>query len=177
MDVHKANRPLKLNVGAGGRRLTGYVGIDAVPDRPACDIVATADKIPLEDGCAEEILAIHLWEHFYYWQCADVLKEWRRLLQPGGRLVLELPNLIKCCENIISGKFVAGKHPDQLGMWGAYGDPREGDEFMAHRWGWTPETLKGFLSENGFDGITERPTQFHPAGRQYRDMRIEAVKA
>lgn len=177
MEVHQIDKPVKLNIGAGGRRLPGYIGVDAVADRPACDIVATAEKIPLPDGCAEEIMAIHLWEHFYRWQCDDVIKEWKRLLQPGGRLVLELPNLIKCCENIISGRFIAGKHPDQLGMLGCFGDPREADSFMAHRWGWTPESIKTFLKENGFTSIKEKPTQFHPAGRQYRDMRIEAVKA
>lgn len=171
-----APQDLRLNIGCGGRRLDGYLGIDAVSERTAADIVATADNIPLPDGCAQEIIALHLWEHFYRFQCDDVIKEWRRLLKPGGVLILELPNLIKCCQNILSGKTIAGKHPDQIGMWGLYGDPREGDQFMSHRWGWTPESICLFLKSNGFSKVMETPTQWHPVGRLHRDMRIEAIR-
>lgn len=174
MDIREINGPVKLNIGAGGRRLPGYLGVDAVP-RPAADIVAKADKIPLPDGCVEEIIALHLFEHFYRWECDDVIKEWKRLLKPGGRLILELPNLIKCCENLLSGRVEGGKHPDQLSYFGLYGDPRQKDAFMSHRFGWTPETLKQFLSDYGFIKIKEAPTQWHPAGRTHRDMRIECV--
>lgn len=167
---------MKLNIGAGGRRIPGYTGVDAVP-RPAADIVARADSIPLPDGSVEEIFACHLWEHFYRWECDDVIKEWKRLLQPGGRLVLELPNLYKCCQNLISGRMEGGKHPDQLSYFGLYGDTRTSDPYMSHKFGWTPETLTKFLKDNGFIKIREAPTQWHPAGRLHRDMRIEAVKS
>ena len=170
------DQPVKLNIGCGGRRLAGYIGVDAVAERTAADIVARADAIPLPDGSASEIIAIHLFEHFYRFECDAVINEWKRLLMPGGRLILELPNLRKCCENVLSGKFVAGKHPDQLGMWGLFGDPREGDAFMAHRWGWTPQTMREFLQAHGFVKVKEVRPMFHPAGMDLRDMRIEAVK-
>lgn len=171
--VRKGNA-VKLNIGAGNKRLPGYTGVDAVA-RPAADIVAPAWAIPLEDGVADEIMAIHLWEHFYRFDCEKVIAEWRRLLKPNGRLVLELPDLMKACRNVVEG--IKGKHPDQLSMWALYGDPREGDEFMAHRWGWTPDTLREFLQANGFKEIVERPTQFHRTGHFNRDMRIEAERA
>lgn len=164
----------KLNIGCGSRKVPGFTGVDAVAERTAAEIVAKADNIPLPDQSVDEIMAIHLFEHFYRWECDTVIAEWKRLLIPGGVLTLELPNLKKCCENILSGRMEGGKHPDQLGMWGCYGDPRHGDQFMAHRWGWTPETLKAFLTEHGFVKIKEEPTQCHPAGRNHRDMRIVA---
>jgi SAM-dependent methyltransferase len=167
---------MKLNIGCGGRRIPGYTGVDAV-QRPAADIVAPAHAIPLKAGSVHEILAVHLWEHFHPWQCPKVITEWKRLLRPGGVLVLELPDLVKCCQNVISGAMVGGKHPDQLGMWGLYGDPRESDPYMSHRWGWTPKTLEAFLLEHGFTDIEHQPTQWHPAGRDHRDMRITAKKA
>ena len=167
---------MNLNIGCGGRRIEGYTGVDAVP-RPAADIVAPANKIPLPDASVDRIFACHLWEHFYRWECDGVITEWKRLLKPGGHLALELPNLVKCCENVIRGRMVGGKHPDQLSYWGLYGDPRQEDQFMAHRWGWTPQTLTDFLKEHGFTKIVETPTQWHPAGREHRDMRIEARRA
>jgi SAM-dependent methyltransferase len=167
---------MRLNIGCGSRRLPGYTGVDAVT-RSGADIVAPANLIPLPDGCADEILAVHLWEHFYLWECDGVIAEWRRLLKPGGQLVLELPNLRKCCENLLAGRVKPGKSPDQLSYWGLFGDPTTNDPFMAHRWGWTPETLEAFLVMRGFKSIEHKPTQFHPTGRDIRDMRIEALKA
>jgi len=165
---------MRLNIGCGNRRLPGYTGIDAVP-REAADIVAPAHQIPLPDACADEVLAVHVWEHFYLWECDAVLAEWRRLLKPGGLLALEMPDLIKCCRNVLNG--VESRKRDQMGMWGLYGDPTTQDVFMTHRWAWHLGTLAPFLAERGFVGIAEHGTHFHPAGRVNRDFRIEARKA
>lgn len=165
---------MRLNVGAGGRILRGYTGVDIVK-RPGADIIAPADKIPLPDGSCEEVLCIHIFEHLYRWQCDGALKEWHRLLKPGGMLILELPNLIKACQNILNG--VKGKHPDQMGMWSLYGDPRQKDEWMAHRWAWSPVTLSEILTQNGFVDIVETVPEYHLTGRDNRDMRIESRRA
>jgi predicted SAM-dependent methyltransferase len=167
---------MKLNVGCGGRRIAGYTGVDAVAERSAAEIIARADAIPLPDGSVEEIMAIHLIEHVHPWEAPDLLREWFRLLMPGGLLVLELPDLMKFCRNIVEGYTLAGKHPDQAGLWGAYGDPRFRDPFMAHKWGYTFKSLRPVVAEAGFTAITEQPTQWHPVGRDRRDFRLEARK-
>jgi ubiquinone/menaquinone biosynthesis C-methylase UbiE len=171
---------MKLNVGCGKRILDGYVNCDIARDPEAekdPQILCDAKKIPLEDECADELMAIHLFEHFYRWQIEEVLTEWRRLLKPGGRLILELPNLVKCCQNYLDGRARGGKDPDQLARWGLYGDPRTGNPYMNHPWGYSPEELIEILTAAGFKKAVEKQTVFHPAGRQHRDMRIEAVKA
>lgn len=171
---------LRLNVGCGSRTLPGYFNCDIQrnPDAPRDpDLLCDAKAIPLPDGCAAELMAIHVFEHFYRWEVEAVLAEWGRLLRPGGLLVLELPNLVKCCENYLSGRARGGKDPDQLARWGIYGDPRTGDKFMCHPWGYSPEELQSILEANGFAGVKHKQTVFHPAGRQHRDMRIEARKA
>ena len=170
---------MRLNVCCGGRLLDGYVNIDvaSLPDKRAPDIVADARRIPLEDGCADEIMCIHGFEHFYRWEADALATEWRRLLRAGGLLVLELPDLLKCCENIVNNYTAAGKHPDQAGMWGLYGDPRLESPLMCHRWGWTPKTLRSFLEAHGFVDIQSQETQWHPAGRARRDMRMVSRKA
>lgn len=167
---------MKLNIGAGGRRLAGYTGVDVV-ERPGADIVAPAHQIGLADGVAEEVMAIHLVEHLLPWDLKTALSEWHRLLQQGGLLVLEMPDLIKCCKNIIDGRMKGGKHPDQLGMWGLFGDDRYQDPYMLHRWAYTFKTLAPIVESVGFVKIVERPTLFHPAGRDHRDFRLEARKA
>jgi len=166
---------MRLNIGAGNKRIEGYTGVDAVA-RPAADIVANADAIPLPDASVDEIMAIHLLEHVHVWQAPQLLREWHRLLKPGGLLVLELPDLVKCCRNILDGRRTAGKDPDQLTLWGLYGDPRQEDPFMAHRWAYTFKTLEPIVRGIGFTEISEHQTQWHRAGRDLRDFRLEARK-
>lgn len=170
---------MKLNVGCGKRVIDGWMNCDIVRDPEAPrdpEILCDAKKIPLEDECATVLQAIHVFEHFYRWQVPEVLKEWHRLLKPGGHLILELPNLVKACQNYLEGRKKGGKDPDQLARWGIYGDPRTGNPYMCHPWGYSPEELIEILNESGFAGAVELPTQFHPAGRFHRDMRIEAWK-
>lgn len=165
---------MRLNIGAGNKRIPGYTGVDAVA-RPAADIVAPAWAIPLEDGVADEIMAIHLIEHMVPWQAEDAIREWARLLKPGGRLVMEQPDIIKCCQNLIDG--VKGKHPDQMGLWGIFGDARSKDEFMLHRYGYSFESLRAMVKPLGFSEFREAPTQFHRTGKWNRDFRLEARRA
>ena len=170
---------VRLNVCCGRHVLDGWTNIDIAPSpdakRPP-EILADAKAIPLDDCCADELMVIHGFEHFYRWECDQAITEWRRLLKVGGLLVLELPDLLKCCENILTGFTFGGKDPDQSGMWGLFGDPREKNPYMNHRWGWTPKTLRAFLSKHRFTDIVDAVTQWHPAGRIHRDMRIEARK-
>ena len=169
---------MKLNVGCGKRMPEGWFCIDIARDPEAPrdpDLLCDAKAIPLADGCADVLMAIHVFEHFHRWDAEAVLAEWKRLLKPGGQLILELPNLVKCCENYLSGRMRGGKNPDQLARWGIYGDPRTGNRYMCHPWGYSPEELIGLLKAAGFRKAVEVPTQFHPAGRAHRDMRIEAL--
>lgn len=171
---------MKINIGCGSRVLDGWVNCDIERNPDATrdpEIMCDAKSIPLPDGCADTVMAIHVFEHFYRWEVEDVLWEWRRLLKPGGLLILELPDLIKCCQNIVDGRVRGGKHPDQLGRWGLFGDPRFKNKYMCHPWSYAPRELMGIIEENGFRNAQHKVTQFHPAGRDHRDMRIEAVRA
>lgn len=168
---------MRLNVCCGVRIREGWTNIDVVESeghKP--DILADAKSIPLPDECADEIMCIHGFEHFYKWEVDELVTEWKRLLKPGGLLALELPDIVKCCQNLIAGYVLPGKDPDQMTMWGIYGDPRFKSPFMMHRWGWSPKTLRAFLKGHGFRDITDEQTQWHPAGRVARDMRITARK-
>ncbi len=165
---------MKLYIGCGGRRLDGYTGID-ITQRKGVDIIAPAHEIPLPDGCANEVMAIHLVEHLFAWDVPIALTEWFRLLKPGGLMVLEMPDLLKACRNIAE-EIKSTKHPDQLGIWGIFGDDRLKDPLMIHRSGWWFERLKPVVETVGFERATEHPTFFHPVGRGVRDFRLEAYK-
>lgn len=166
-------RRLKINAGCGRHILDGYCNIDAERSplaRRAPDIIADVRSIPLADGCADELMAIHVFEHFYEWEVDALLAEWRRLIRPGGLLVLEMPDVVKAARNLIAGS------TDQLSMWGLYGDPRARNPLMCHKWGWTFATLAPRLAAAGFDDAREARPQWHRAGADVRDFRVEAIR-
>jgi SAM-dependent methyltransferase len=167
---------MKINAGCGARVLPGYTNVDVqtAPNGKRPDILADLRKIPLKNACADELMAIHVFEHFYRWEVDDVLREWNRLLKSGGRLILEMPDVKKCCKALLDG--IVGRHPDQLSYWGLWGDPRAKDPYMVHRWGWCADTLRPLLVEHGFTDIVESQTEWHAIGRDRRDFRIEARK-
>lgn len=179
MEIHpgEIGPNARLNVGCGKRRIPGYIGID-IEKTEAADIVAPAHAIPLPDQCAQEVMAIHVIEHFFSWETPAVLKEWHRLLIPGGLLVLELPDAFKCARNLVKGvQARPGKPADQMHMWGLYGDDTLRNPYMMHKTGWWFDRLAPVVRAVGFRDVIEKVTQYHPAGRGIRDFRLEGVKA
>ena len=168
----------KINFACGYKMWDGFFCVDAVEHpqskRPPdllhaleFDGTRLINPLPLDDGCADELHSIHFLEHVYQWEATAVIQEFRRLLKPGGLLVLELPNVRKAAKNLLANK------PDQECMWALYGDPRDADPYMAHRWGYTDATLQALLKNNGFPKTKIMPPKWH-GKRAHRDMRVEA---
>lgn len=169
---------MKLNIGCGKQTWNDFYCVDAVKHPKASrypDLLyafefegsVLKNPIPLSDGVASELHSYHFLEHFYAWQARALVSEFRRLLKPGGLLVLELPNIALAAKNLLSGM------NDQMAMWPLYGDPKTMDPYMCHRWGYTPKTLTGLLLDTGFIDITHPFPKTHGA-RVNRDMRVEA---
>ncbi len=172
------DKGLRLNLGCGDKILPGYVNVDVSPTRSGRrpDLIGDLRRLPLPDACADEILAVHVVEHFWRWEVVDVLREWTRLLKPGGRMILECPNLKSACEAFLADpKRAAGPGPEgQRTMWVFYGDPRWQDPLMVHRWGYTPESLAAVMREAGLVDVRRQPARYKL--REPRDMRLEGVK-
>ncbi len=174
---------MKINVCSGRHVLDGWTNVDVVvSNHPKAkgkkpQILADMRSIPLPDACAEELMCIHGIEHVLPWEAEEAVCEWARLLKVGGKLVIECPDLIKCCHNVLSGYQVQGKHPDQMGVWGLYGDDTLRDPFMMHRYAYSPASMTRLLERNGFCEIREEAPQWHRAGSKMRDMRMVAIRA
>lgn len=176
--INHLTPPYRLHLGCGRHVLDGYCNIDVQPSpkakRPP-DLLAPVTSIPLPDGCASEILAVHIFEHLYRWEAPKALSEWHRLLRPGGALILEMPDVVKCAKNLI--RLIEGSDERALesqAMHGLYGDPGTEDAYMTHRYGWTSKTIKPVLAAGGFGKFKEAETQWHNTGKRHRDFRIEA---
>jgi hypothetical protein len=170
---------IKLNLGCGDKLLSGYINVDVVQERAGkqpdvnCDI---RNLDIFETDYANEVLAVHVVEHFWRWEVVDILREWVRVLKPGGKLILECPNLISACETFLANPEAAsGPGPEgQRSMWVFYGDPRWTDPLMVHRWGYTPKSLGSVMAEAGLIDIRQEAAQYKL--REPRDMRVVGVK-
>lgn len=166
---------VRLNLGCGDKVLPGYVNVDAAPSRKGQvpDVLGDLRRLPFPPGHADEILAVHVIEHFHPWETVDLLAHWRRVLKPRGRLVLECPNLLAAARLLVEqpGRAARAEGKDgQLAMWPLYGDPSWRDPLMCHRWGYTPETLIDLLERCGFANVRQEKAQFKQ--REPRDMRV-----
>jgi predicted SAM-dependent methyltransferase len=163
---------MKIHLACGRHILDGWTNCD-LEKHPGAkrdpDIFCDVSKVPLDDGIADELLSVHILEHFYQWEVAGVLAEWHRLLKVGGKLVIEMPDIRKAALNLLDGG------NDQMAMWPIYGDQTLKNPLMCHKWGWTYKTLLPVLINAGFEGIVERPTEWH-GRKQNRDFRVEAFK-
>ena len=170
---------LRLNLGCGDKILPGYVNVDVVEARAGArpDVVCDLhDLAPFEDASADEILSVHVVEHFWRWEVTDVLREWVRVLRPGGRMVIECPNIESACRTFLEDprRFSREGEEGQRTMWVFYGDPKWKDPLMIHRWGYTPESLRALLEQAGLREVRQEPAQFKL--REPRDMRVVGVK-
>ena len=98
------SKPIKLEVGSGGHPQPGYVHLDVDERMPdlhiQCDMGNEA--IPLQNGSVDEILSNHSIEHVSWLKVWFVVKEWARVLKPGGKLFMRTPDLEFICRTYLS---------------------------------------------------------------------------
>lgn len=165
---------LVLHVGCGavgvGRLHPQFQGpgwreirLDIDPDsRP--DIVASMTDMPaIGDASVDAVWSSHNLEHLQHHEVPLALAEFIRVLRPGGLLLVRLPDLQKIAELVAADRldeaaYVAPSGPiTPLDMiYGHSPSLARGNQFMAHRTGFTPTTLLKFLVHAGFVDILLR---------------------
>jgi predicted SAM-dependent methyltransferase len=90
--LKKNNLGIKLDVGCGGNKQAGFVGMD-IRAIPGVDIVHDIEETPypLPKECCSVILASHLVEHICPKRFINVMNEWWRLCKPGGQAWIAMP--------------------------------------------------------------------------------------
>jgi predicted SAM-dependent methyltransferase len=160
-----------IQLGCGTRPFPKpWVNVDFVAGY--ADIVHDlTNPLPFDAGCADEIHAYHVFEHFQRWQAEAILGNWVDTLKTGGLLVLELP----CFDKVIAifSHYLSKKIPvPQWVMHGLYGDPKYRDPAMMHHWCYSVGELSGMMRRAGLQ-VELKEAQTHVP---HRDMRLEGRK-
>jgi predicted SAM-dependent methyltransferase len=92
----------RLHIG-GKEKSIGWEVLNANP-APYVDHVCNANDLScFADNTFAEIYASHVVEHFdYNGELIDTLKEWNRILVPGGRVMISVPDLDVLAELLLS---------------------------------------------------------------------------
>lgn len=94
-------------------------------------------------------------------------------MRPGGKLIIELPNLQRILSHIFI-RMKKGEPPSPAFSWlPMWGDPAFKDPAMMHKWGYFPIDVEKRLSEAGFVDIAHEEAKYH---FPIRDMRVTARK-
>jgi len=143
-----------LNLGSGRTRIKGFLNIDA-SYRTLCDVVARIDKIKLSTNSVGVIYASHVFEHIPRAEGPGVLAEWRRVLKPGGKLYICVPDeevLFRVyLDNLPRYDTPEGKHLVDRACYLAYGGQANRHDF--HCYGYSLTTLRYLLESVGFRDI------------------------
>lgn len=131
------------------------------------DQIAYANNLPYKRGSVEEILAVQVFEHFGPEEAKQVLKHWRDLLKVGGRLIIDVPNIIE------TARLFSMAETEQERVWAEkliHGT--RNNDFAYHKVGYWPEKLEKMLKEESFTNIKVRSGINH----QYPTFSMEAEK-
>lgn len=111
---------IRLNLGCGKHRIEGWVNIDRADGMEAYPLPQYADN------SVDDIRASHILEHFGYEDTINVLREWHRVLRPGGRIHVSVPDFDKIVHMYETGSdmnaesYLFGGHKSKDDHHGAY---------------------------------------------------------
>jgi len=90
----------KLNLGSGGKTIPGFINCDLFP-QPGVDETFSMEEIPYVDKSVDEISSEHALEHLPRPLAEEAIREFARVLKPGGKLDLKVPDLEDCCRKFL----------------------------------------------------------------------------
>ncbi|MFC6062058.1 class I SAM-dependent methyltransferase [Streptomyces ochraceiscleroticus] len=125
----------------------------------------TGTGLPFGDGVADAVLFSEVVEHLVDPDAA--LDELRRVLRPGGHLLLSTPNLAAWYNR---GLLLAGVQPvfSEVSLRGIHGRP--GSQVVGHLRLYTARALRGFLTAAGFEVVRMAGAPYHDVPRPLRPL-------
>ena len=122
------------------------------------DIVGTLTDMKLvETGSVDAVYSSHNIEHIYPHEVPIALREFYRVLKEDGMVVITCPDLQSVCEAVVQDKLLEPLYESDIGpispidiLYGHRGFIAQGNEYMAHKGGFTYSVLDGAFYEAGF---------------------------
>ena len=134
---------MKLHLGCGTNKLSGWVNVDSVKSCAPDLLHDIMQPLPYEDLSVDEILAEDLLEHFDKYMRYVVFSDWVRVLKVGGRLTLQVPNFKKILMRYF--KFGFDRFVDFIFGENMWRSEIYLGHFGNHKWGYSEKSLEDFV--------------------------------
>jgi len=128
------------------------------------DVVGTmTDMSVVPDESVDAVFSSHNIEHLYPHEVPIALAEFRRVLRPEGAVVMTCPDLQTVCALVADNKLLEPAYQSGAGpispldiLYGHRAAMEQGNLFMAHRTGFTRDTLAQEMRQAGFGTVFVR---------------------
>lgn len=129
------------------------------PKLVVSDVKAKIECLPFDDGVADEIIMFHVLEHIPHYRQKIAMEEISRVLKPGGKFIVAVPDTIATAKLLTEAKT---EEEEEWAVRLLYGTQR--NEFSHHYIGFTKNSLIKTLSSYGFCKFEDRENiNFYPA--------------
>jgi SAM-dependent methyltransferase len=140
-------------------------------------LCSMTDLHPIASESIDAVWSSHNLEHLQRHEVPVALAEFRRVLRPGGEMLLTLPDLQRIAELIASDGLEDEAYSSPAGpitpldmIYGHTASLARGNEYMAHRTGFTARTLRQLLMEAGFAGVALQREGFALWARAFKPL-------
>jgi ubiquinone/menaquinone biosynthesis C-methylase UbiE len=128
------------------------------------DIVGTmTDMSGVPDSRCDALFSSHNIEHLYAHEVPLALREFRRVLKPGGFAVITCPDQQSICAEVAEDRLTQTAYQSPAGpiapidmLYGLRSALARGNLYMAHRSGFTLKVLVATLRQAGFERVAAR---------------------
>jgi SAM-dependent methyltransferase len=129
------------------------------------DILGTiTDMSGVDSDSVDALYSSHNIEHVHPHEVQGVLREFRRVLKPGGFLVVTCPDLQALAHFIAEGRLEDTLYTTAAGLaitpldiiYGHIDSVRRGQHYMAHKTGFSRDTLQRHALDAGFAHVAAR---------------------
>lgn len=100
------------------------------------------------EGSAEVIVCVQTLEHLTRDEVNHALKNWYKILKPGGTLHIDVPDFEETARLLLAQKLEADKEWYYRLIYGS-----QKDSFSIHKDGYSEEKLRNILAQNSFKNI------------------------
>ncbi len=161
--------PVCIELGSGPHGVPGFTHVDAVKVGNV-DVELDVRHLPwLQDDLVDELYAAHVVEHISYTEVSTVLREWCRVLKPGGKITLKMPDLNFLCRAYVEG--VHSTEETMVALFGGFSDFPGGPD------GWEKISGNSQWDRNTMpDGEIPHPGQYTEWGAHKAMYTFESFK-